>query len=201
MSLLQCCIILFISATGGWMMAETFLYFVFKPYSPKNIIGISLLGIIPAMQPILAKNTAESVVTKYINTEVLESKLADPSLMLQLKPEIEMYVDRFLAVKLPEIFPLLSKMMGEKTLSKFKEAFLAEAETIFPALMKSYGKKLPIENAEHEIEQMIKDISIPGLKNYFYKHASVQILQFKMIGLICGIFMGVLQILLIMLFY
>ena len=201
MSLLQCCIILFISATGGWMMAETFLYFVFKPYSPKNIIGISLLGIIPAMQPILAKNTAESVVTKYINTEVLESKLADPSLMLQLKPEIEMYVDRFLAVKLPEIFPLLAKMMGEKTLSKFKEAFLAEAETIFPALIKSYGKKLPIENAEHEIEQMIKDISIPALKIFFYKHASAQILQFKMIGLVCGIFIGILQILLITLLY
>ena len=182
-------------------MAATFLYFVFKPYSPKNIIGISLLGIIPAMQPILAKNTAESVVTKYINTEVLESKLADPSLMLQLKPEIEMYVDRFLAVKLPEIFPLLAKMMGEKTLSKFKEAFLAEAETIFPALMKSYGKKLPIENAEHEIEQMIKNISISALKIFFYKHASAQILQFKMIGLICGIFIGILQILLITLLY
>jgi len=181
------------------MMAAVFLYFVFKPHNPSKKTGIP--GILSSLQPILAKNVAEIVTQKYINADVLETKLTDPLLLQALRPEMENHVDQFIAVKLPEIFPLLAKMMGEKTLSKFKEAFLAEAETIFPALIKNYGNKLLFkENVQQQIEEKLNLISIPALKKIFYKHASLQITKFKTIGLLCGLFIGTLQIVLLLLF-
>jgi uncharacterized membrane protein YheB (UPF0754 family) len=200
MSVPQSCIILFISAAGGWLIATVFLFLFFKPYSPKKILGFSVKGILPHLLPGLAKKTAAAIVQNYLSVELIEEKVNDPALMIQLRPQIENHVDRFLEKKLPETFPLLAKFMGEKTLFKFKEAFLTEVETIFPDLVKSYGHKvLNMPKTEQLIEAKINSIPIGAIKDFFYREASSQILLFKIIGLLFGLFIGTLQIILLLL--
>lgn len=200
MSVPQSCLILLISAVGGWLMASAFLFIVFKPYAPKKIFGLSFKGIIPHLLPKLAKNLAAAIVQNYLSVMKIEEKVNDPAFMNQLKPEIENHVDHFLENKLPETFPLLAKFMGEKTLLKFKEAFLTEVETIFPLLVKSYGNKvLNIEKTEQLIEEKINSIPVSAIKEFFYREAYKQILIFKIIGLLFGLFIGTLQIILLLL--
>ncbi|HSN60074.1 MAG TPA: hypothetical protein VLR49_04005, partial [Ferruginibacter sp.] len=169
-------LMILIATAGGWLMAVLFLNFLFKPYSPIKFLGFSISGIIPALQPGLAKDIAAAIVKNYLSNKGIAEKLSNPVYMHQLRPEIEDHVDRFLQEKLPEAFPLLSKFMGEKTLLKFKEAFLSEVELIFPAMLKSYSEKWMNEwKPQQQIEEKLNALSIPMLKEMIDKHASRQL--------------------------
>jgi hypothetical protein len=195
-------LLMLIAAMGGWLITEFFLRFLFYPFTPKKIIGFSITGILPAMQFSLSKDIAAAIVQKYLSASILEDKVSNPALIQQLRPEIETHIDRFLKDKLPEAFPLLSKFMGEKTLFKFKEAFLSEVEIIFPAMLKSYSEKLMEEwNPKLVLENKLLTISIPAVRNVFYKQASRQIFLFKLTGIFIGILVGVLQWLLLLLIH
>lgn len=197
MSAYHSCLMILIATAGGWLMAVLFLNFLFKPYSPSNFFGFSISGIIPVLQPRLAKDIAAAIVKNYLSNREIENKISNPALMVQLKPEIENHVDRFLQEKLPEAFPLLSKFMGEKTLLKFKEAFLAEVELIFPAMLKSYSQKLMKEwKPQQQIEDKLNALSIPVLKEMIDKHASRQLRLFKLSGALAGAILGIIQCLL-----
>ncbi len=194
MPVLSSYLVIIIAAFGGWLIALVFLRIMFWPYTTKKISGFTIKGILPKLQPILAKDIAAAIGQKYLSKQVIEEKLSNPELMLQLRPEIEHHVDQFLKEKLPEAFPLLSKFMGGKTLLKFKEAFLSEVEIIFPAMLKSYSQKMIRQYMPAQlIEDELNAISIPAVEEVIYRRAARQIFLFKLIGFLAGGLVGMLQ--------
>ena len=125
------CLIIVVAAAAGWAFATILLFFLFRPQLPRKVFGFTIWGILPSMQDRFARAIANSIAARYLQPAVIEPYLQNQELLERLKPEIEKHVDVFLAEKLPEIFPLLAKMMGEKTLSKFKAAFLTMAISKF----------------------------------------------------------------------
>jgi len=190
-------LIILIATAGGWLTTVLFLHLLFKPYYPFKLMGFSISGILPALQPGLAKDFAAAIVKNYLSKDEIAYKLSNPVLIHQLRPEIETHVDKFLQEKLPEAFPLLSKFMEDKTLSKFKEAFLSEVELIFPVMLKSYSEKLMSEwKPQQQIEEKLNAISIPLLKEMIEKHTSRQLKLFKLYGALGGAILGIIQCLL-----
>lgn len=182
------------AAISGWLIASLFIVILFRPYSPKKIIGYSFSGILPALQPKLASSVAAAIGQKYLSEEIIKEKLDNPALIDQIKPDIEEQVDLFLKNKLPEAFPLLSKLMGEKTLLKFKEAFLSEVETIFPAMINRLAEKTMLENdPEKWIAEKLNAIPLKDVKAFFYTHASRQLFVFKLMAAIIGAITGIVQ--------
>jgi len=192
------CLMILVAAAGGWAIASTLVFFLFRPYVPRKIFGLSIWGLLPSIQSGFAKELATSLASHYLKPEIIASHLNNDMLQQQLTPEIEKHVDVFLEQKLPETFPLLAKLMGEKTLAKFKAAFLAEVEVIFPALVTSYsGKILDGLQPALLIETEIKAFSIPLLREIFTKRAAKQLLLFKIIAAIAGATFGIIQWLLV----
>ncbi len=192
-------LMILVATAGGWLMAVLFLNLLFKPYYPIKLMGFSVSGILPALQPGLAKDIAAAIVKNYLSKSEIADKLSNPALMHQIRPEIENHVDKFLQEKLPEAFPLLSKFMGDKTLLKFKEAFLSEVELIFPVMLKSYSQKLISEwKPQQQIEEKLNAMSIPLLKELIEKHASRQLKLFKLSGALAGAILGIIQCLLLL---
>lgn len=70
----------------------------------------------------------------------LPALLSRESSMEKIKPFIEKEIDHFIDEKLPVIFPLLSKFMGDKTKLQFKQAFMDETERLFPEVIKRYAE-------------------------------------------------------------
>ncbi|RYD80493.1 MAG: hypothetical protein EOP53_07950 [Sphingobacteriales bacterium] len=194
-------LIILIAALGGFLLSVLFTRILFRPHSPKKIIGFPVQGILPAMIPALASHISEKIEADFFSAEKIEAKLSDPLLMQQLKPEIEKHVDVFLKTKLKEAFPLLSNFMGEKTLAKFKEAFLNEVETILPMLLKSYADSL-LKTIQPGvvIAEKLNGLRVDKLEKLMREHTSKHIMQFRIIALLLGAFIGVLQVILIYLF-
>ena len=171
-----------VAAAGGWALASLLIYLLFKPATPLQFLGLRIWGVLPYLQQRFAKELAESLAERYLQPEQISAHLNDESLLKELTPEIENHIDVFMERKLPEIFPLLAKMMGEKTLAKFKGAFLEEVEVIFPAMIASYsGKVVTSLQPAMRIEQALKDVSLSLLQVQFNRQAGSQLRSFKVL--------------------
>ena len=95
-------------------------------------------GILPSYKRPLAEMLADTFTREFFGSAVLKETVSSPALFEKLKPEIESHVDLFLREKLKVHFPMLSMLVGEKTISQLKNAFMTELEGLFPTVMNSY---------------------------------------------------------------
>ena len=188
-------LIIIIAAIGGWLLSVLFVRILFRPHSPKQFIGFRLHGIVPALLPGLARYASRMVEDEFLSEEKIAAKLDDPALMQELKPAIEAHIDEFLAVKLKEAFPLLSNFMGEKTLTKFKAAFLTEVETILPDLLKNYsGRLLNQWQPQQLLAEKISNIDLQELEKMVRQQARRQTRLFYLAGAALGALTGIIQV-------
>ncbi|MBC7934609.1 MAG: hypothetical protein H7Y86_04515 [Rhizobacter sp.] len=194
-------LIIIVAAIGGWLLSVLFIRVLFRPHSPKKFIGFRLHGIVPALLPGLAAYASRMVQDEFLSEEKIAAKLDDPALMQQLKPDIEAHIDEFLATKLKEAFPLLSNFMGEKTLLKFKAAFLTEVETILPDLLKRYSGRLLNQWQPHQLlAEKIRGIDIKALEQLVQQQAAKQVRCCYLAGALLGGLVGAIQVLIIYLY-
>lgn len=191
-------LLVLLSALGGYCMAHIFIKILFKPYVPKKITGFTVQGVLPFVQNNLSDSIAAAIQQHFLSEKMLQTQLQNQALLQQMKPAIEAHVDLFLKEKLSEAFPLLSKFMGEKTLQKFKEAFLQEVETILPSMLQQYGTMLlKSDQIKHNIAEQIRQIPLHTVEASLLKLAKQPIRTFKLAATLVGILIGVLQSILV----
>lgn len=194
-------LVILIAAIGCWFLSIIFARILFRPYSPKDIVGFRIHGIVPAVMPGIAGFASRMLEQEFLSPDKIAARLNDPALMQQLKPEIETHVDQFLQIKLKEAFPLLSGFMGEKTVGKFKAAFLTEIETILPELLRHYTAGLMDQwQPAAMLAGTINNLRMETLEKMVQQHAAKQLRQFHLAALLLGILIGVIQVALIHLY-
>ena len=185
--LLSCC--------TGWLTIWLFLKLLFHPRKPIFIAGLKLQGIIPAKQQHIAQALGKRISKEFLSFSTLAEKVTNPENFNSLKPEIEKHIDTFLRERLKETFPMLSMLIGDKTINQLKSAFLLELESLFPVLMKSYLARL---EKDIDIEKMITDkitgLSIIQIEEMLYKSAKTQLIYLQLAGACIGLLMGGLHV-------
>ncbi|HRD56837.1 MAG TPA: hypothetical protein PK504_02255 [Ferruginibacter sp.] len=190
---IQYLVLIVSGALLGWAISRLFIGLLFKPQTPVTVAGIHFSGILPSLKPVLL-DQAEKLAGQFN----LQEKISGSIDLNQLLPEIEGYVDSFLKLKLKEAFPLLSNFMGEKTLSKFKDAFMQEVTTRLPELLNNYAARL---SATFDVKQMIKEkveaIDFTRLEKTIREKAKKQLLLLQFAGIVLGVLTALLQIFLL----
>ena len=157
--------------------------------------GFKIQGLLPANQQLIAQKIGKLVSTQLFSFDALQQKVTDPENFNKLKPEIETHIDVFLREKLKETFPMLSMLIGDKTINQLKTAFLTELETLFPALMKSYVANLEKElDIEKEVSDKIAGFSISKTEDLIYKSAKKQLIKLQLFGAVIGFVTGLIHI-------
>lgn len=188
---------LLLSGFTGWLVVVLILKLLFHPYKPRSIAGFKIQGIIPANQQALAEKIGILVSTELFSIEELKEKIIQPRNFERLKPEMEAHIDGFLRVRLKESFPMISMLIGDKTINQLKSAFLTELESLFPVVMKSYMDKLEQElDLESQVTQKIAGFSIIKAEQLVNRSAKKAFLRMQIAGAILGLMMGMLHILL-----
>src|SRR5689334_14885864 len=103
----------FIAAVIGWLINSLLVRFLFRPYQPKKILGITIQGILAKQQQSLAEKIG-TFAGSLVSADSIEQKIADPGNLDRIMPVIEEHVDEFLRVKLPKEMPMISMFIGEK---------------------------------------------------------------------------------------
>ncbi|HQW93739.1 MAG: DUF445 domain-containing protein [Chitinophagaceae bacterium] len=196
MTALQYILPLVISAFTGWIVIRLSITFLFRPLKPWSVAGFKIQGIIPANQQQVAEKIGKLVSAEMFSMNTLQQKAADPENFNKLKPEIEMHIDQFLRVRLKDTFPMLSMLMGDKTINQLKTAFLLELENLFPVLMKNYITTLEKDlDIEKTVTQKIAGFPVPKMEELFYISAKKQLCKAQLAGALIGLLMGLIHIL------
>lgn len=195
MSLMQYILPILLSCFTGWFVIWLTIKILFRPHKPITVAGLKIQGVIPANQQLVAEKIGRLVSTELFSFDALQEKVTDPESFNKLKPEIETHIDSFLRVRLKETFPMLSMLMGDKTINQLKTAFLTELETLFPVLMKSYITNLEKEvDIEKEVIEKIAGYPIAKTEELIYQSAKKQLLKVQLLGASIGFLTGLLHI-------
>src|SRR5687768_1950409 len=188
-----------LSALLGWITIRLAIKLLFRPYSPKKILGFSLQGILPAQKMEIARQ-AGNYVAKQFSLAGIEQKINDPKNFEAVKPLIETHIDDFLRNKLKEQMPMISMFIGDKTINTLKTIFIQEIETLFPQVMQQFAGNLKTEfNIEQMVSSKIAGISPERIENLFYSNMGKEIRVVSLFGAALGLIIGLLQLLIILL--
>ena len=186
-----------LSAFTGWVIIWILITYLFRPLHRLNFVGIKIQGIIPASQQMMAAKIGELVSKELISFSAIQQKITDPENFNALKPEIEKHIDSFLRDRLKVTFPMLSMLIGDKTINQLKSAFMLELESLFPVLMKNYLSKLQSDlQIEKTVREKIAAISMEKIEKMFYQAAKKQLIYLQLVAAAIGLIMGLLHLLL-----
>ncbi len=186
--------VLFTSFTG-WVTIWLTIKLLFHPGKPISAAGFKMQGVIPGNQNLIAEKLGKLVSKEFLSFSTLQEKVTDPDNFNKLKPEIEKHIDHFLREKLKDTFPMLSMLIGDKTINQLKTAFLLELESLFPILMKSYMTRL---EKNLDLEKLITDkvagISVEKVEVLLYQSAKKQLTYLKLMGALIGLLLGLIYV-------
>ena len=185
-----------LSAFIGWGIIWFAIKMLFHPRYPVNILGYKLQGIFPKNQSKIAGELGKMVSTDLLPFDDIEKHLTSPDNLQKIKPEIEKHIDAFLNKKLKDVFPILSKFIGERTTNQLKVAFMNELEVMFPALMDQYMSKLKNDiDLEKIVVEKVSGFSIERLENIMTRITKKEFRFLEVAGGVFGGIIGIIQVL------
>jgi len=173
---------------------------LFHPRKPIKIFGLTIQGIFPKNQRVIAEKLGQVVGKELLSFAEIEQKVTNPENLQKLRPDIEAHVDNFLRNKLKDVFPMLSMFIGDKTINQLKEAFLIELENLFPVLMKNYMNKLQSDlDLEKIVTEKVAGFSSGKLEDILNQITKREFQFLEVIGGVFGFVIGLFQVLLALL--
>ena len=168
---------------------------LFHPRQPKKILGITFHGIFPKRQQQFAEKLGKLVSAEFLSFDDIEQKISNPENLKQIMPMIENHVDDFLRNRLSTEMPVISMFIGDKTISKLKEAFMKEIETLFPQVMKKYASNLKEElDLEQIVITKVSGFSSDKLEEVLLQIMSKEFRFVEIIGAVIGFIIGLVQV-------
>lgn len=168
---------------------------MFHPRRAINIFGYKYQGIFPKNQAKIAEMLGQ-LSTELLPFADIEQRITSSENLEKLKPEIEKHIDVFLNKKLRDVFPILSKFIGEKTTNQLKLAYMNELETMFPALMNQYMDQLKGSiDLEKTVVQKVAGFSNEKLEAILKTMTKKEFQFLKITGATFGCLIGIIQVL------
>jgi uncharacterized membrane protein YheB (UPF0754 family) len=185
-----------LSSFTGWFVIWFGIKLLFRPLKPLTVTGFKIQGMLPANQQLIAEKIGGLVSTQLFSFDSVTQKVTDPENFNKLKPEIEAHIESFLRVRLKDTFPMLSMLVGDKTINQLKTAFLAELETLFPELMKKYIVNLEKEfDIKKVVTEKIAGFPVTKAEDLICKSAKKQLGKMQLFGAAVGFLLGLIHIL------
>jgi uncharacterized membrane protein YheB (UPF0754 family) len=188
-------IIPLISAFIGWITNWVAIKMLFHPREPKKILGITFHGIFPKRQQQFAEKLGKLVSAEFLSFDDIEQKISSPENLKKIMPMIENHIDDFLRNRLSNEMPVISMFIGDKTISKLKEAFMKEIELLFPQVMKQYAVNLKDElDLEQIVIKKVSGFSSDKLEEVLLQIMSKEFRFVEIIGAVIGFIIGLMQV-------
>ena len=174
-----------------FLFAQICSWFLLHPRQSKLIGGRKIQGLLPSMLETMPAQVIAALPINDLVKNLIAEKVNKEKIMNDLRPGIEGHVDNFLTEKIKTAFPLLFGMLGEKTLSKFKAAFMDEVELVLPKMIDKYSHKL----SEVSIGAMVKEKLMAQIKErdllgIMEEKIAPKLLQLKIAATVFGLVSG-----------
>lgn len=185
-----------ISAFIGWFTNWIAIKMLFHPRLPKRILGFTFQGIFPKRQQQFAEKLGRLVSSELLSFSDIEEKITKKENLDKVLGHIDGYIDKFLKVKIEEVFPVVSMFIGDKTINQLKTALMKELQTILPDVMKKYMGALQQDlDLEKIVIEKVKGFSSDKLEDVLNSIMKKEFRFVEILGGVLGFIIGILQLL------
>ncbi len=184
----------FIAAFTGWFTTWIAIKMLFHPRNPVRFMGITIQGVFPKRQALVADKIGHMVASELIHFDDIASRINDPEELKKLTPVIEQHLDDFLKVKLKEKLPVIAMFVTGSTLDKIKEGMLEEINILLPDLISRYTDSL---SQKIDIRKMVTEkvarFSSDKLEQILEAVMKKEFAFLEIIGGVLGFVIGLIQ--------
>jgi len=161
-----------------------------------NKITISLLlNSISRYKQELAENIADFVTKELFSFEDISQRLTDPEKIKAIIPVVEVHMDTWLRVKLPEAMPVFKMFIGDSTIQQVKAVLVTELDKMFPELIGQYLQNMEKELDIHTlVRDKIAAISTGTIQSQIRRSLGRELRIAEAGGAVFGLLIGLLQL-------
>ena len=178
----------------GFLLIHFLISLLFKPVVPKKVFGLKIQGIIPASMPSAAKQVGDFAKEK-IDFSIVTSRLTDPKAVSEIAGYLDEKADHFLRKTLTEKMPVFSMFISDKLIDQMKSVLVTELQNMIPGMIEKFagdlGNKIQLDKM---VEEMLLKIDLQKMNLYISKKYGSQFLNLKLIAMLAGIVLGIIEI-------
>ena len=190
----QLLIMLFISATIGWITNWVAIKMLFRPHKEINFGLFKIQGLIPKRKAEIGTGIASIIQNELISVKDVISNIDREEFSKRLNSLIDDVLDKNLKKKVKEKFPLLQMFFTDKVAkdvgNTIKDIVMENQEKIFE-IFSNYAE----ENIDFEviISDKISNFSLDKLEEIITFLAKKELKHIEVIGAILGMLIGAVQ--------
>ena len=91
-------ITILLSTFTGWVTTWIAIKMLFHPRRPIKILGLTIQGIFPKNQRVIAEKLGQVVGKELLSFDEIEQKVTNPENLQKLRPDIEQHIDHFYSI-------------------------------------------------------------------------------------------------------
>ena len=190
----QLLIMIFISATIGWITNWVAIKMLFRPHKEINFGLFKIQGLIPKRRAEIGSGIANIIQNELISVKDVISNIDREEFSKRLNSSIDKVLEKNLKGKVKEKFPVLqmffSDRMAKDVSNTIKDIIMENQEKIFE-IFSNYAE----ENIDFEIiiSDKISNFSLDKLEEIITLLAKKELKHIEVIGAILGGLIGVAQ--------
>ena len=171
-----------IGALAGWIAASMLIQWILNRELPRR------------QQQVAA--WAGNMSQLLLPMDEIKQRLVHPDNVQKIMPHAEVHIDEFLRHKLVKSMPVVGMFVGDKTIQQLKGLFMAELEQLFPVIMQNYMGTLEKDLAIGDmVSQKISAIPVTVIQNTIKTSLKKELRYFTAGAALLGLFIGLLQLL------
>ena len=190
----QLLIMIFISATIGWITNWVAIKMLFRPHKEINFGLFKIQGLIPKRRAEIGSGIANIIQNELISVKDVISNIDREEFSKRLNALIDEVLDKNLKKKVKEKFPFLQMFFTDKIAkdigNTIKDIIMGNQEKIFE-IFSNYAE----ENIDFEviISDKISNFSLDKLEEIITFLAKKELKHIEVIGAILGMLIGAVQ--------
>lgn len=189
-----------IAALTGWITNFIAIKMLFHPRKEVKILFVRIQGIFPKRQHVLAEKLGRIVATELFSFEDIKKNFTSTSTAEEINKVLDEKLEDFLEVKLKTAMPMLAMFLNNDARSKIKNTLHEEFQHILPEILDRYSTKLEKDiKVEEIVYQKVAAFSTDKLEDILYSIMSKEFKFIEILGAVLGFFIGIIQVILVLL--
>lgn len=191
-----------ISAFIGWLTNYIAVKMIFHPRREIRVLGISIQGLLPKRRRELAESIGRTVERELIYHDDIGRILRDPSFREGIISVIGAKLDEFLTKRIGILKVVLRTSTRERIVGKIRDALSERIVSILPELSE---QAMDLIETQLDFRKIVVDrvetFDLQRLERLVYRVAGAELRYIEIWGGVLGFFIGVIQALLVRVFW
>jgi uncharacterized membrane protein YheB (UPF0754 family) len=187
-----------IGAFIGWFTNYLAVKMLFHPREPRRFLGLTIQGVFPRRQAVVAEKLGAVVAEQLITSEEIAQRLASPSARERVRASVLQFLDVAIRERLPAAVPMVAMFLSPQLIETVKGAFSADLDKFIDSSLSEVTTSL---TNDLDIREMVRSkvaaFSSDRLEELLVAIMKKEFRFIEVIGGVLGALIGLVQVVLV----